>query len=178
MKFNKKILFFSLLGAILLTGLFWLNPVLADTQSDVTKQLNVTAGEEGAGYGQARDPRAIAALAIQVLLGLIGTVFIAYLVYAGYLIMTSAGEEEKMTRGKKTIFYATLGIIITLSAYSITLFLQRYLITGEEGWRGSAGSGFWYAEGGATIDEDTSGFYNTDPLNQNTHIPSSAIFGD
>jgi len=141
-----------------------------DYRSDTMAQLSATAGEKGADYGTPRDPRAIAAQVIKIFLGTIGILFVAYTVYAGFLILTSGGNEEKIGQAKKMIFYATIGIIITLTAYSVVSFVKVYLIGDGPGVSGSVESGPWYAEGSLRVDDSNSQFYAPDPLEQDTLI--------
>lgn len=119
----QKFFFFSFSLFFLLS--FFVPPVHADYRTGLMGQLNVFSGEEGAGYGQARDPRVVAGYIIQILLSLIGTLFLIYLVYAGFLIATSRGEQDQIDKGKKTLRTAIIGIIIVLSAYSLTLLVAR-----------------------------------------------------
>jgi len=39
--------------------------------------------------------------------------------YAGFLVLTGGGDEEKSERAKKTIMYAIIGILIILFSYVI-----------------------------------------------------------
>jgi amino acid transporter len=60
---------------------------------------------------------------LNVFFGLLATIFIVLIVYAGYTWMTAAGNAEKVTRAQGTIKVAIIGIIIIASAYAITYFL-------------------------------------------------------
>lgn len=60
---------------------------------------------------------------IKVALSLIGTIFVVLTVYAGFLWMTASGNEESVTKAKDIIKMATIGLAITLSAFSITAFV-------------------------------------------------------
>lgn len=60
---------------------------------------------------------------IRVALSLSGTIFLALTIYAGFLWMTAAGNEDQVTKAKEIIMRATLGIFITLAAFSITAFV-------------------------------------------------------
>ncbi|MEK7084556.1 MAG: pilin [Patescibacteria group bacterium] len=108
-----------------LIGIFFADPAFADYRTGLMGQLNVFSGEQGAGYGEARDPRVVAGYIIQILLSVLGTLFLIYLVYAGFLIATSRGEQDQIDKGKKTLRTAIIGIIIVLSAYSLTLLVAR-----------------------------------------------------
>ena len=170
-----KKLSFLLAIAVLFGVWFFSLPVKAeygvdDYSVDTMKQLSATAGEQGANYGLARDPRAMVAQVVKIIMGLMGILFTAYTVYAGFLILASGGNEEKITKGKKVIFYAVLGTIISFSAYGLALFAERYLAGNAGGVSGSVESGGWYAEAGISVDQDTSQFYNSDPQQQSTQL--------
>lgn len=65
------------------------------------------------------DVRIIAANLIQGALGLSGTVALIMFIYGGIVWMTSAGNPEAITKGKKTLVWAILGIIVIMSAFVI-----------------------------------------------------------
>ena len=56
---------------------------------------------------------------IQVLLGTTGALALLMFVYGGILWMTSGGNQERITKGKNTLVWATLGIMIIFSSYAI-----------------------------------------------------------
>ena len=58
---------------------------------------------------------------------LLGILFLAMMLYGGYEWMSSMGEEEKVETGKKTIIWATFGLIVILGAYAITHFIVSKL---------------------------------------------------
>lgn len=60
---------------------------------------------------------------INILLGLLGLVLFIYILYGGYLYMTSGGEEKKTGEAKKKMMYAIIGIIIILASYAIANFV-------------------------------------------------------
>ncbi len=60
---------------------------------------------------------------IKIVLGLLGTIFLVLTVYAGFLWMTAAGEEEKVTKAMSILKTSVIGLIIILAAYSITYFV-------------------------------------------------------
>ena len=164
----KKILFtFFCLATVFSAAL----PVLAVI--DIQTQLGAVTGEQGANFGRAMDPRLVAAYTVEIIMGTVGIIFLAYLVYAGYLMLVSGGEEEKITKGRKMIFQAILGVFICLSALAIANFSARYL---KEAASGGTPSGF-YAGAGFEIEQDTSQFYNTDPLQQDAGL-GMPIFGN
>jgi hypothetical protein len=76
----------------------------------------------------ASDPTAIASNIIGTLLGLLGLVFIILTIYGGFLWMTAQGNEEQITKAKKILMNATIGIIVISMAYAITYFVFSTLI--------------------------------------------------
>ncbi len=60
---------------------------------------------------------------ISVLLGLLGIVFVVLVVYAGFLYLTSNGEETNVKKAKKLLTQAIIGLIIIVSAYAISSYV-------------------------------------------------------
>ncbi len=132
-KFSKKFLVF----AIFLLFLFGLSLSVraAGFMDDFNQQLGSAGGEQGAGFSEAVDPRIVAAYYIRIALGVLGIGFIILTVYAGAKILTSQGEADKIDEGKNTLKNSIIGLIIILSAYSITTFAVR-LVTGDAARQG------------------------------------------
>ncbi len=96
-----------------------------ETKSIMMKYLEITA--KAAGFSEPKTiPEIIGAL-IAAVLSLIGIVFLVLIIYGGFLWMTSAGNEIKILKAKKTLREATIGLIIIMSAYSITYFVINTL---------------------------------------------------
>ncbi|MCX6794969.1 MAG: Ig-like domain-containing protein [Candidatus Falkowbacteria bacterium] len=76
----------------------------------------------------ATDPRIIIGRIIQWALSFLGVIAIALTMYAGFLWMTSGGEEEKVSQAKKILQNAVIGLVIILSAWGITTFILTRLI--------------------------------------------------
>lgn len=177
---KKKFLIAILLLSILLPAGF----VFAQNAmtSDLNSQTGAFAGNRGAGYGEARDPRMVVAYVIQILLSLLGVVFLGYTLYAGFLIMTARGEEEKVTKGKDTLRTAVIGVIIIVSAYTITLLGARIASGGRSDYdkfyredvgdsstndgviEGQTEGDGWRLRGDVRIKENPDDFLGKDPL--------------
>lgn len=90
--------------------------------------LSHAAVDIGLGYGAqtgltANDPRTTIASIIRVALGLLGILTTCIMMYAGFKWMTAGGNEDEVGAAKKMIYSAVLGLIIIMSAYSITWFV-------------------------------------------------------
>lgn len=112
---------------LILAGItFFSVPVVrASLAGEIGQQLDHAAGSKGAGFDAPKDPRLIVANVISIALQLIGILFLALTVYAGFLWMTAAGNEEQVEKSKKLLFQAVIGMAIVLASYSITVFAVR-----------------------------------------------------
>lgn len=125
----------------------------------VNKQTAAFTGSQGADFGRVRDPREAVMRIIQAFLVLLGTLFLVYAVYAGYLILTSAGNEERVEKGKSILKNTTIGIAIILSAYGTTWIVQQvFVASGDDTYK--------------YCDPPRYEEFNNDPLSpQNTNEP-------
>lgn len=79
-------------------------------------------------YSDVNEPGEIVQNIVAIAFGLLGLIAVVMIIYAGFLWLTAAGEEEKATKGKTLLFQAVIGLIIILSAYMVTYFVLRQLI--------------------------------------------------
>lgn len=113
--------------------------------SELDEQLSATAGPDGAGYGPATDPRYVIANVIASVTGFMGIIFTAVAFYAGFLWLSSGGNEEKIGKARKIILYSSIGVLLCLGAFSITYFVSKALVTATT----------TYPVGGETLDVET-----------------------
>lgn len=50
-------------------------------------------------------------------LGLIGGVSLIFIIYGGYIIITSRGNPDKLNNGKSYIYYAIAGLLLAIFGY-------------------------------------------------------------
>ncbi len=65
---------------------------------------------------------------IAVFLGLLGIIFVALMIYAGFKWMTAAGDADDVKKAKATIRMAIIGLVITIAAYALWKFVADYLL--------------------------------------------------
>ena len=94
----------------------------------VDSTINLEAGE----------PREIIGRIINIALSFLGIIILSLMIYAGFLWMTSGGEEEKIRQAKGILKNAIIGLLITLSAWGITVFILNRLYGASMG--GGSGS--------------------------------------
>jgi len=131
---NRRIL--SVIFCLLLAVGLWL--------PQEVKAINVwgdwfdrTVGQKGfddVGFGR-KDPRTIVANVINIGLGLLGVLAILLILYAGFVWMTASGNPEKIEIAKKILTSASIGLLIVLSAWAISIYIlsRLWLATGSQG---------------------------------------------
>ncbi len=60
---------------------------------------------------------------VTALLGVLGVVFLALLIYGGFLYMTDLGDEKQAATAKKLITNATIGLVIVAVSFAVTKFV-------------------------------------------------------
>jgi len=64
---------------------------------------------------------------LRIFFSLLGVIFLAIIVYAGFRWMTAGGNEEQIGEAKKLIKNSIIGLAIILASYSITWFITAAL---------------------------------------------------
>lgn len=79
--------------------------------------------------GSVSTPQALIGRVINSVLGIVGSLALLMFVYGGLIWMTSSGNQEKVKKGRDTLVWAAIGLVIIFSAYALT----RVLITSVTG---------------------------------------------
>ncbi len=109
-----------------LTILSLLTPVLVSAQTNDILGLNVI---NNANIGlQASDPRAVAARIINVALGFLGIIAVVIVLYGGFMWMTAAGNEERISKAKQILTAGIIGLVIIVMAWAIASYVVRTLM--------------------------------------------------
>ena len=115
--------YFSLLLAI-----FFLLPqiTLANSTLDNLQNAGIAAGLE-------TDKPVVKMIGdiINVILGLVASIFIVLMIIAGFKWMTSAGNADQIKTAKATIINSVIGLAIILFSYAIVNFIFTALIYGD-----------------------------------------------
>lgn len=106
--------------------------------SSTALAVNANSDPLGLEYGQLtnlsdQDPRYTIANIINIALSLLGIIFLVLLIYAGFLWMTAAGNEDNVEKARKLIFAAIIGLAIILSAFAISKFVTKALYEASQG---------------------------------------------
>ncbi|NTW22484.1 hypothetical protein HGA34_02985 [Candidatus Falkowbacteria bacterium] len=115
------------LAAILLSFSVASKAIAAETRSLFGRMDNVALS---GGY-EVADKFTMARFIGQVIsafLSLLGIIFIVLIVYSGYNWMTAAGDSGKVDKAKETLWRAVIGLIITVGAYAIWVWISAAMI--------------------------------------------------
>ena len=69
----------------------------------------------------------VAVKVVSAFLGLLGIIFLIMIIIGGFNWMTAAGNDDKITRAKATLFRGVIGLLIVVAAYVITAFVFKAL---------------------------------------------------
>lgn len=60
---------------------------------------------------------------VNYFLAFLGLLAVGYIIYAGILMVTGEGEEDSLTKGRKIILYAIIGIVVIFLSWTIVNFV-------------------------------------------------------
>lgn len=75
------------------------------------------------GSSNQNDLMAQANAIINVVIGVIGFVAVAFIIFGGVQYTTSAGDPGKVKKAKDTILYGIIGLVVSMLAYAIVNFV-------------------------------------------------------
>lgn len=85
----------------------------------VALPLVVMAGELNNPLGET-DPENIIANVIRVVLGIVGAISLVIIIYGGFMMMISAGNQERVDKGRKALMWAVIGLFVVFGSYGIS----------------------------------------------------------
>lgn len=76
-------------------------------------------------YDTTKGVAALVGSAIGAVLTILGVIFLAMIVYAGFEWLLAAGDEKKVGEALNMLRHSIIGLIITSSAYVITVYVTN-----------------------------------------------------
>ncbi len=73
--------------------------------------------------GDVSDPRVIIGNIIKTVLGIVGSLALVLFIYGGLMMMTSAGNSDRVSKGRNTLVWATIGLLVIFGSYTIVAYL-------------------------------------------------------
>jgi cysteine-rich repeat protein len=115
----------QILFAVALAVVFFTPGIVAAQSVDVADDpFRLQSGEFSDTVNLGRlDLVTMIAKGIQIFLGILGIIAVLIVLYAGWMWMTSQGDEEKILAAKKILVNGVIGLAIILSSYAITAFV-------------------------------------------------------
>lgn len=113
---------------------------LVNAAPNTAMDEQATALADSAGLSVNTSLAGIFSVAIQVILGFLGIIFLFLTLMAGFKWMTSQGNEKNIEEAKGSLKNSIIGLLIVLAAYAITIAVFNYLPFGTGGG-GVQGSG-------------------------------------
>jgi len=120
--------------AVFAAGLFFVHSIEA---AQLNTGLNFATGT---GLSN-QDIRITIAKIIRIILGFLGIIAVGLTLYAGFLWMTSGGNEDKLAQAKLILRNGIIGLIIILASFGIVSFILGRLMSATGGSGGENGNG-------------------------------------
>ena len=95
---------------IAIVGVFVAIPVLA--------QVDLQAFGDAAGFSTDESIGVIIARLIRSFLGVLGIIAVSLVIYGGFIWMTAGGNAERVTKAKKLLANAAIGLLIILFSFA------------------------------------------------------------
>lgn len=116
---------------ILATVAVFAVPVVLPHLSHAAESTTVTLYNPLGTDSDSSDVRVILGRVIKGFLSIVGSIALLMFVYGGVLWLTSAGNSERIKKGKDILVWAVLGLGIIFSAYAITNAIINSLTAGS-----------------------------------------------
>ncbi len=123
--YKKLILIIALISVFIFSG----NSILAQhSGGSGVAEDNLTHLDNPLGLNNA-DPRVLIGLVIKAILGLVGSLALVIFIYGGFVWMTASGNVESVTKGKNILIWATIGLVIIFTSYTLVYFILKTLVS-------------------------------------------------
>ncbi|MBI4256457.1 hypothetical protein HY626_00170 [Candidatus Uhrbacteria bacterium] len=141
---RRRSTFFALLLALILSvGIFVALPTYA-------QDVDFESFAETAGFSTTASITVIIARLIRTAITLVGVVTVVFLVYGGFVWMTSGGDATRLKKAKDIITNAIIGLLLVFASFAIVSFVLNALVGatgGDISGNSDSGSGS-YSDGG------------------------------
>jgi hypothetical protein len=70
-------------------------------------------------------------LIINILLGFLGIVSVLFIIIGGYRMVVSNGNEDAFKKGRETVVYAVIGMLVAIFAFAIITIIGKVVVSGS-----------------------------------------------
>jgi hypothetical protein len=88
-------------------------------QAQATDLFGIGAANNIGLPNTAQDPKDAAVTIIQYLMGFLGLIAVAVILWGGFQWLTAGGNEDRVGSAKKTIIAGVIGLVIVIGAFAI-----------------------------------------------------------
>ena len=121
---NKLIKVAAVVFGLVFAGSLATTPVFADDAFCTSKAEMGEAAWKAMGCdGSQKTAENVVTEILKIVIGILGIVAVVFIVIGGVGYMTSAGDPGKVKKGKDTILYGIIGLVICALAYAIVNFV-------------------------------------------------------
>jgi len=116
--------YFYIILVILLLLPFYPISLLRAAGSSCTGDTCTLDNPLGSGVTEVSD---IVGIALKGLLGIVGALALFFFIQGGFAWMTSAGNAERIKKGKDTMMWASMGLLVVFASYSFLSFILQMI---------------------------------------------------
>ena len=82
--------------------------------------------------GSIVNPQQVIGNVIKAMLGIVGSLALAVFIFGGFTWVTSAGNDEKIKKGKDMVMWASLGLAVVFLSYALVNFVIGAIVGGGQ----------------------------------------------
>ena len=112
-------------GAMAITSLLYVMPTFAANSQSARDRA--AEGLSNVNEGSNTDLMGSIRLILNAVFGVVGMIAVVMIILGGISYATSQGDPGKVKKGKDTILYGIIGLVITLLAFAIVTFVLNAL---------------------------------------------------
>ncbi|MDO8261358.1 MAG: pilin, partial [Candidatus Magasanikbacteria bacterium] len=110
---------FLILASLSLFLIGSINPAIAGCSGVGTPGGDVCIENPLTGDSTQTEPAVLIGSIINAVMGVVGSLALAMFIYGGFMWMLSAGNDQRVQKGKDILTWATLGLIVIFSSYAL-----------------------------------------------------------
>lgn len=88
------------------------------------------AASQAKGVAKSADIAQLILKVINYAIIIIGVLAVLIFVYAGFLYLTAAGDQERIEKAKNTLLYAVVGVVVSVLGFVAVATVQRFIVQG------------------------------------------------